>query len=308
MIPEVRIRGERVPLPVVNCAVMSRPWASFGTAFLLTLALTLASAAARAEEGGAAQPPSFDALVAQAMEHYQARRYEEALVLFEQAYAIDPEPELVYNIARSHERLLHREQAVDAYERFLQMPGTTGELRTRALENLTALRQEIAALETARRAEALARRTPVEPETPTPDPRTEPPPQRPDERPAPRPGMSALGVAGWALFGTGGGIALAGVVCWGLALSSNGSFQDAGTGVERLGLRDDVTQRSLAGDVLFFTGAAALAAGVALVAVDSVRRRRASTASLREREHDAALAVAPSLGPGLLGLGLSGAF
>jgi hypothetical protein len=68
-----------------------------------------------------------------------------------------------------------------------------------------------------------------------------------------------------------------------------------------------VAQRGLAGDVLFFTGAAALAAGVALVAIDAVRRRRAGEAD-GARSARRGLGLAPTIGPGAAGLGLSGVF
>src|SRR5690606_12016752 len=90
----------------------------------------------------AQEEPDFDTLVERAVEHYQARRYEAAIELFERAYALRAEPELVYNIARSYERLARSEDAIREYRRFVELPGTTSELRSLAFASIEALREE----------------------------------------------------------------------------------------------------------------------------------------------------------------------
>jgi tetratricopeptide (TPR) repeat protein len=54
-----------------------------------------------------------------AIDHYDAGRFAEALAELEAARSAAPLPELDYNIGRCHERLGHRQEAIDAYERFL---------------------------------------------------------------------------------------------------------------------------------------------------------------------------------------------
>lgn len=276
---------------------------------LLVLTLMVTGPSARAESGDAAEGGGataeggdFDALVSQAMERYQARDYEQAIELFQRAYEIQPEPELVYNIARSHERLAHREEALAAYERFIELPGTTGELRARALENIRALREEIAALEAARRAEQeveAAERQAGSGQQAQPGgaggPAAPPPPQET--------GSSALAVTGYALIGIGVAVLATGAVFGGLAISSYNQYQDAGFQVERLDLRDDVSRRALIADVLLFSGAGVAAAGVVMAVVAAIRARRGDGGT------ESARGVSPTiaLGEGF-GLGLSGRF
>jgi hypothetical protein len=293
-----------VDSPIVGRTLIALAVSGLGFASQPALAEDSGAGPGGGEARPATESPGFDALVEEAMGHYNARRYEPALELFERALAIHQEPELVYNIARSHERLLHREQAVDAYERFLEMPGTTGELRTRALSNLTALRQEIAALEAARRAAPVAGAGDQPPDGSLAGAAGEPAGTEPP--PATR-RIGALGISGYALLGGGAAIAVVGVVFWGLASASNSSFQDAGMSEDRLDLRDDVVTRGLVGDVLFFTGIAALGTGVALVVVDAMRRRARGAAATASRPR-ATIGVAPALSTGALGLGVAGRF
>jgi tetratricopeptide (TPR) repeat protein len=252
---------------------------------------------ALAEEAPPAE--TFDAIVAEAMGHYQAHQFETAIELFTRAFEIRQESELIYNIARSYERSSQAEQAIEAYERFLGMPATTAELRTRTLANLSALRAEMAARERAEQP----------PEEGSPEV-TEPPGGQEAEgsggefvvQPAqPSIWSSTLGIAGWALFGVGAVTAIVGVVFASMAISSNGEFEGAGLDQERLELRNDVERNALIADVLVFSGGGIGLAGIALLIANSVRHSRAGS------EPEAPVAVLP--GPrGTMGLGLQGRF
>lgn len=262
---------------------------------------------ASAEQGGpdeltAEQQEEFDALVTEAVQHYSARRYEQAIDLFEQAFAIQEEPELVYNIARSHERLANREQALEWYERFINMPGTTGELRTRALSNITSLRQEITALRAAEQAEqadqdSLDRANATGSGTPTPTP------EQPVQPPPPRP----LRAAGYALVGVGAAAMIAGGIFGGMALAAHSDFEDASEtySENRVDLRDDVEFRSLMADILLFSGAGIAAAGIALVVVDAIRAGRAEEG---DDESDVSLVPSLTVANGGYGFGVTGRF
>ena len=123
----------------------------------LALLFLLAGApVAHAQEDGADTETSaeeaFQGHVENAMRHYRDRRYTDAVASFQAAFDLRPEPELMYNIARSHERALHRQAAIDAYGRFLELPGTTSEMRSRAISARNSLRQELAAMEAAEQA------------------------------------------------------------------------------------------------------------------------------------------------------------
>jgi tetratricopeptide (TPR) repeat protein len=287
--------------------------------FVITLvvvpALSLAWSAS-AEQGGPTdtteeeqQQQEFDALVTEAVQHYSARRYEQAIDLFEQAFAIQGEPELVYNIARSHERLANRDQALEWYERFINMPGTTGELRTRALSNIASLRQEIAALRAAEQAG-------VAPDggtgLVTNNERTETgtgtgrPPSGPVEPPAPEP--RPFRTAGYSLIGVGAVAMIAGGIFGGMALAAHSEFEDASEiySQERVDLRDDVELRSLMSDILLFSGAGIAAAGIVLVVLDAIRARRASEED--EGADEVSLVPSLTLANGGYGFGLVGRF
>ncbi len=71
-----------------------------------------------------AQPSDTDtdaarALFKRGMAQYELGHYREALSSFEQAKAIKPLPAFDYNLARCHEQLAEWQQAIDAYERYL---------------------------------------------------------------------------------------------------------------------------------------------------------------------------------------------
>lgn len=236
----------------------------------------------------AEQEAAFQAIVAQAMEHYQARRYTQAIELFMRAHEIRTEPELVYNIARSYERLAQLDEAVEYYERFLSLPATTAELRSRARANLTALRQEQASLDASQQP----------PQTPPPGPGdgTGPDGGEVEE------GRQPLATAGWVLFGVGAATAIAGVVFAGLTISSDTQFQEADVNDDRISLRDDIERNALAADVLLITGGTVGLTGIVLLIVNAVRARRGDEPDVVD------LAVHPLTLDGGLGLGVRGRF
>jgi hypothetical protein len=117
----------------------------------LCLVIILASAALAwsppvfAQEGDA----TFDANVSKGVESYKARKYVAAIKYFRDAYAIKTDPTLIFNIARSYERLGKVEDALANYQAYVDAPGTTSEDRADALSRIKALRQEQAAREAA---------------------------------------------------------------------------------------------------------------------------------------------------------------
>jgi len=254
-----------------------RPYSSILRAFLGLVALgvpalSAAPAAAQAQDG-------FRELVDKGLELYTQKKYDEAIKSFEQAYALRAEPELVYNIARAHEKSLRRAEAIAAYEKFVNLPGTTAELRTKALNAMEALRAEQAALD---RAKVPAK---VDVSAPTPADRegtsgvaaqVEP------ERSAP--------VLPWALVGVGAAGMGVGAVFGLLALDAKSDF-DAGATADKA---STVETRALVADIALFGGAAVAVTGVILLLVDGADAAPSETAWV------------PTLGPG--GVGLAGRF
>lgn len=254
-----------------------RPYSSILSAFLGVVALAAplgvaAPAVAQAQDG-------FRELVDKGLELYTQKKYDEAIKSFEQAYALRAEPELVYNIARAHEKSLRRAEAIAAYEKFVNLPGTTAELRTKALTAMEALRAEQAALD---RAKAPPK---VEVSTPT---------------AADREGAAGVSaqvepthgtpVLAWTVVGVGAASMGVGAVFGLLALDAKSDF-DAGATSDKA---STVETRALVADIALFGGAAVAVTGVILLLVDGADAAPSETAWV------------PTLGPG--GVGLAGRF
>lgn len=116
-------------------------------ALLLALGLCAAPASAANESRSAA--PASQTNVAQLNEEgaalYAARDYRHAIEKFIQAYAVDSDPNLLFNIARCYEELGETDAAIEKYEAFLKTPGADARGRQRARESLAALREAEAA-------------------------------------------------------------------------------------------------------------------------------------------------------------------
>jgi tetratricopeptide (TPR) repeat protein len=72
---------------------------------------------------------------------YQRREYRRAAEKFLQAYALDADPNLLFNIARCYQTLGNTDAAIEKYEAFLASPGADDQGRRRAAEAVRALRQ-----------------------------------------------------------------------------------------------------------------------------------------------------------------------
>lgn len=250
---------------------------------LLCAALFIAVGAPEAR----AQGEDFNAVVQEAMKDYRARRYDAAIQKFERAYAISPQPELIYNVARANEKSLKREAAIAAYERFLSLEGTTADLRAKALESLTALRREKEAM---RRSQDVGK---------APPPTAVAPPAGTGAaagvtRPAPEPKSRTLE---WVLIGGGAAVAATGAVFGVLALQASSDFdQLKEDGADRATLEDKkstVDNNALAADVLIGVGAVSAIAGVIL---------------LLTGDDEPEVAVAPVFGKDYAAVGFSGHF
>ncbi|MFY0531027.1 tetratricopeptide repeat protein [Nannocystis pusilla] len=97
------------------------------------------SSATGSKEQATAQPSAAD-LSAQAIERFNARDYDAAVRLFEEAYAIDKVPNYLFNIGRVYEEKGDIRSAVDYYQRFVKEPGVEIEARDLALQRLRVLK------------------------------------------------------------------------------------------------------------------------------------------------------------------------
>lgn len=234
----------------------------------------------------AAEAPSFNALVQEGMSYYRVRQYEQAIEKFEAAYALNAQPELIYNIARAYEKSLKRDEAVAAYDRFLRLEGTTADLRSKALNAQTALRREKAALQSAREVQMSPPRPPPGQGSPGSAATVTQPAKDPPSR-----------TLEWVLVGGGAALAATGAVFGVLALQANSDFDDRkAAGADRAELQDQKTKadnHALAADVLIGAGVLSAAAGAILFLAGG-------------DEED--VAVAPVFGPDYAAISLSGQF
>jgi tetratricopeptide (TPR) repeat protein len=115
----------------------------------LALAALTAAPPARAQEGGgdaaAKRAQTVTRLNAEGTAFFKARDYRKALERFNEAYGLEAEPDLLYNIARCHEALGESALAIEKYARYVEQPGADAEGRARAEEKLRSLRQAQAA-------------------------------------------------------------------------------------------------------------------------------------------------------------------
>ena len=87
---------------------------------------------------------SADALVEQGTSAYRAGDLERALGLFDRAYALEPRPDLLYNMGRVHESLKHYDQARDYFSRFIQEPDVNTDARRDAVNRMEVIESLIA--------------------------------------------------------------------------------------------------------------------------------------------------------------------
>jgi tetratricopeptide (TPR) repeat protein len=242
-----------------------------------------------------------DTLVEEGLEQYGKRQYEEAIESFKQALEIQEEPELLYNIARSYERLVNSEEALVWYQRLVEMPGTTGELRTKALTNITMLRREINAKKSAQQAaldgdekeadggtghysgaDMGKRSSDDSDETGQRHAGSENENASRDKKK--NTVLTPLGLAGLGVAGVGAVGVVVGGVFGGLVLKKNSDYEAAGYDPSRVAYGDEVKRNALIFDVAFSSGAVLVATGVALIVVNAAKQRskRETSVDLRK--------------------------
>ncbi|MBX3186348.1 MAG: hypothetical protein KF819_05000 [Labilithrix sp.] len=127
----------------MSAAPRCRRWSALLVA--LALAVTTADARANGPEGKRQVEPARAAqdLYKKGAEKFRTGDFEGALALLEQAYALDPHPVLVYNIARAHEGLGALDAAVRAYEEYVALAPTASD-RGAVESRVAALKKQIA--------------------------------------------------------------------------------------------------------------------------------------------------------------------
>lgn len=186
---------------------------------------------------------------------YQEGRFDEAIGLLEEAWAIHPAPPILYNLGRAHEELGHTDQAIDAYRRYLQA------------EPSSPARGEVEA-----RIEALE-----PPQAPAPEPEPVPLPEpvlspEPPPAPSPTPPLADTSTSPlpFVVAATGAVVLGAGLV---FAVLSRSELEAAQTERVHLEARDAYRRAetfALFANVGMTAGAVVLAVGAALIVLDAL--------------------------------------
>ena len=239
-----------------------------------------------------------EALSAAAVERFEAKDYDGAAALFEQAYAADPNPNYLFNIGRVYEEKGDLKNAVVYYQRFVGEPGVDIESRQTATERLKVLREALAQLEGDEPKDEGTDEPKDEGTEPTDQPLTD---TGEDDKAKKR--KKALRISGYTLMGVGGVGLILGGVFGGLA---SGSVKDADADpfVDRQeAFRDRARTQARTADAMFYTGGALAAVGLVLVLVTLGGKNKKTTADVSRKAM-----WSPVVGPREVGLGFTRRF
>ena len=217
-----------------------------------------------------------DAVIAQAVEKFQNKEYDEAAVLFEQAYDMSPEPNYLFNIGRVYEEKGDLEKAVEYYGRFVREGEVELGAREVALERLQVLRAVLK--ETGVEVdEGLDEEGTEDEEDPdVVDDPTQPPDQPPVDDGKDEKKPNALRISGAVLIGVGVATLGTGGAFAGLAVRDNNDLEELDMLEPREEKRDDGKRNALVADIMFGVGAAITVTGVVLLAISFKKKPNAS--------------------------------
>ncbi len=259
------------------------PFAARAALALALVALAPGARAADEPQGGDAaskRAQNVTRLNAEGTAFFKARDYRKALDRFNEAYALEAEPDLLYNIARCHEALGETSVAIEKYNRYLEQPGADAEGRARAEEKLRSLKQA--------QASAAARAGAAAPGPPGPK--------------AP-PGRS-FSPWTWVTLGLGGAAAVGGGVAFFLGARDHSKVTDAGGYGEGGPNGPASTLTRARAEELIDAGDTKKTVGVALWGVGGAALVTSAVLFLLERpkpgERAASAGFAPTPGGGLL--------
>lgn len=253
------------------------------------------AAGASAAPAAGAETETFETLVGMATGKFKEKDYAGAVALFERAYAVQPEPAILFNIGRIYEEAQNAEAAIGYYEKFIADENVEPKDQEKAVQRLQVLRTivEIREKEKARSKpkpadpKPVAEPNPVNPEQPV--------TQQPNDQKPAKSGRLMRPI-GFTLVGTGAALVIGGAIAGGLAKAQYNVFADAKSlsDQEAAGTRG----RSLArtADGLFIAGGVLAVVGAVLLIVPAVRKSRA------------AKALSPQVSPTQVGFGFTHQF
>ncbi len=260
--------------------------ATTGTATATTAAPTAPAATPAAAPTG--ETESFETLVGQATVKFKDKDYAAAVALFERAYAVQPEPAILFNIGRIYEEAQNAEAAIGYYEKFIADESVELKDREKAVQRLQVLRTIV---EIREKEKNRNKPKPADPPPPVDPVKVGPTPPPDDKADKPAPSGRLLRPIGGALVGTGAALLIGGAIAGGIARGAHKDF----TGAKTLADREAAAERGrgLAGtaDGLFIAGGVIAAVGIVLLIVPAVRKSRT------------AQALSPQVSPTQVGMG-----
>lgn len=233
-----------------------------------------------AKEGSSEKTRAAD-LFKKSADAYLKGDFTQAIALLDEAYQLDPQPVLLYNLARAHEGLGHLDEAITLYERYLTQEPTSpdrGAIEQRIV-TLRRQRDERAAVEKDR-AQVEKERAAVERQRAAPPP--PPPPPRPRSiYPYVVGGAGVVGLVTGTVFGL-------------LANSKKNEATDEKTQTTAVDIRSTGKSFATVSTVSFVIGGALVAGGVVWWVVDGQSRQTGAASGTR---------VGLGVGPGYVGIG-----
>lgn len=237
---------------------MQRPRARLGR---LAAAVAIA-AAAWSGPARAACPAAATKAYADARRAFEEKRYDDSIALLRAAYACEPNPVYLGNVARTLEEAHRPKEALEAWRAFLvvttdprertQIEGRISAL-SKLVDDLNRLEKEkLAAEEAKRKAEASAK-------------------ERQPSAPAPAPAAAHVSAGAWIVSGVGVAGLAAGVVLGVLANGKHTSAADERDVVRATALQDDARGLAHAANAAFVVGGVVTAVGITWIGVDLLR-------------------------------------
>lgn len=183
---------------------------------------------------------------------FDARRYQEAIVAFEAALACLNDPDLVYNLARSHEELGFELEASDPSGALVHAMAAEARFRAYSSEmpdqrRLVSVRQRLQRIGVL--VALLRSRTQAQ--------------GRPEDAIGPIPPSPPQPMGPWILFGSGAAILASGAVLGGISVHEFSQAEDAPSGREAADHIETSNGTAIAANVTFVVGGSLAVAGAA---------------------------------------------
>ncbi|MDC0722693.1 tetratricopeptide repeat protein [Nannocystis bainbridge] len=282
---------------------MNKPIVTLVAAAVLASSMPARSAAAAvyvpiAVRAALAQPAptdangeTFESLAEQARAKYREKDYAGAVVLFERAYALQPDPAILFNIGRIQEQANNVDAAIAYYQKFIADESVDIGLRDTALQRLATL-EKIVEIREKESAKSKPKPEPnKQPETDQPVGPQVGPQTPPSDDKAAQNRAKIMRPIGYTMAGVGAALLIGGGVAGGLAKGQENNFEGAETLDEQREAGRKGRSLAATADGLFIAGGVLAVVGLVLMFVPKARKSKAVQA------------MQPKVSPSQLGLG-----